>query len=58
MAEMTVLVAALYRSYRTSLAPGMERASPGITSRFEVFYDVTLPEVKVSKFKNSAFTSS
>jgi hypothetical protein len=48
MAEMTVLVATVYRNFRTSLAPGMENASPGVTSRFEVFHDVTLDEVKVS----------
>jgi hypothetical protein len=48
MAEMTVLVAAVYRNYRTLLAPGMEKATPGVTSRFEVFHDVTLEEVKVS----------
>jgi hypothetical protein len=48
MAEMTVLVATVYRNFKTSLAPEMKNASPGVTSRFEVFHDVTLEEVKVS----------
>ncbi|GAD92318.1 benzoate 4-monooxygenase cytochrome P450, putative [Paecilomyces variotii No. 5] len=39
MAEMTTLLAAVYRNYRTSLKKGFEDVSPGITSRFEVFYD-------------------
>jgi len=47
MAEMTVIVAALYRKYRTSITDDMQSASPGITSRFEVFHDVSLPEIKV-----------
>ena len=49
MAEMTSLTAAIYRAYRSSLSPGTENTSPGITSRFEVFYDETLPEVKVGQ---------
>lgn len=48
MAEITVLTAAVYRRYRTSLKEGTEDLSPGITSRFELFYDEMLPEVKVS----------
>jgi hypothetical protein len=45
MAEMTALVAAVYREYTTSIAAGFENRSPAITSRFEDFYDVTLPEI-------------
>lgn len=49
MAEMTGLVAATYRKYNTSIAPGFEDKTPAITSRFEVFYDETLPEIAVSQ---------
>jgi hypothetical protein len=48
MAEMTTLVAAVYRGYRTRVGKGMEDVSPGITSRFEVFYDETMARMKVS----------
>ena len=47
MAEMTTLVAALYRNYSTKIQARQERLSPGITSRFEVFSDETFPEVSV-----------
>lgn len=39
MAEMTTLTAAVYRTYRTRVKEGTEDTSPGITSRFEIFYD-------------------
>ncbi|KAJ9316256.1 hypothetical protein DTO271D3_3525 [Paecilomyces variotii] len=39
MAEMTTLLGAVYRNYKTSIKQGFEGVSPGITSRFEVFYD-------------------
>ncbi|RAQ41595.1 benzoate 4-monooxygenase cytochrome P450 [Aspergillus flavus] len=39
MAEMTTFVAALYRKYTTEPRGGFCTISPGITSRFEVFYD-------------------
>jgi hypothetical protein len=45
MAEMTALMAAIYREYTTSIAPGFENKTPAITSRFEMFYDVTVPEI-------------
>lgn len=48
MAEMTTLVAAVYRKYKTKVRAGMEDVSPGITSRFEVFYDETMAKMKVS----------
>ncbi|KIX07579.1 uncharacterized protein Z518_02232 [Rhinocladiella mackenziei CBS 650.93] len=42
-AEMLTLMAAVYRKYRTSAKhPDM---SPGITSRYEVFYDETMPRM-------------
>lgn len=46
--EMTTLVVAVYRKYRTRVRKGMEDVSPGIASRFEVFYDETNPRMKVS----------
>lgn len=49
MAEMTALTVGIYREYTTSIAPGFENKTPGITSRFEVFYDETFPEVAVSR---------
>ncbi|KAI5358566.1 Putative cytochrome P450 [Septoria linicola] len=45
MAEMTALVAAVYMQYETSIAPGFEEYSPAITSRFELFYDVTMAQI-------------
>lgn len=48
MAEMTMLLAAIYRKYTTRLHAKQENASPGITSRFEVFGDETTPGVTVS----------
>ncbi|KAH0289030.1 putative P450 monooxygenase [Aureobasidium namibiae CBS 147.97] len=45
MAEMTVLVVAVYREYTTSIAPGFEDKSPAITSRFELFYDESVPKI-------------
>lgn len=47
MAEMTTLLAALYREYTTSGQERQKGASPGITSRFEVFYDETFDKVDV-----------
>jgi hypothetical protein len=49
MAEMTALVAAVYRDYETTIAPGFDDKSPAITSRFELFYDETVPEIAVSR---------
>ncbi|KAF4633361.1 hypothetical protein G7Y89_g4756 [Cudoniella acicularis] len=46
MAEMTTLTAAIYREYRTRVRPGTENMSPGITSRFEVFYDESKQQMK------------
>lgn len=49
MAEMTTLLAAIYRVYTTSEYEKQIGVSPGITSRFEVFYDETLPKMEVSQ---------
>jgi hypothetical protein len=48
MAEMTTLVAAIYRKYSTTLKAGFEEAAPGATSRFEVFSDDTYDLIAVS----------
>ncbi|KAJ5952237.1 uncharacterized protein N7479_010650 [Penicillium vulpinum] len=39
MAEMTTLVAAVYRKYKTTPMGDFGSVSPGITGRYEVFYD-------------------
>lgn len=48
MAEMTTLLAAIYRRYSTSEYKRQRGTGPVITSRFEVFYDETLPKTEVS----------
>lgn len=58
MAEMTTLVAAIYRKYRTRLTKGMGNVSPGITSRFEVFYDETKARMKVSFAEDALLRTS
>lgn len=49
MAEMTTLVSALYRRYETKVVNRQEGVSPGITSRFEVFYDERFERMEVSR---------
>lgn len=39
MAEMTTLIAAIYRKYTTTTKADFDVISPGITARYEVFYD-------------------
>ncbi|KAF9883358.1 hypothetical protein FE257_003574 [Aspergillus nanangensis] len=39
MAEMTTLLASVYRKYRTEIAPEFVDVTPGVTARYEVFYD-------------------
>jgi hypothetical protein len=51
MAEITTLVAAIYRKYSTAIYEDFEDFSPGITSRFEVFCDETYGDVRVSSLK-------
>lgn len=48
MAEMVALVPAIYRLYETSIKEGFEGVTPGITSRFEVFYDERIEKMEVS----------
>ncbi|KAL1305006.1 hypothetical protein AAFC00_003908 [Neodothiora populina] len=45
-AEMTTLVTAIYRNYTTHIAPGFEGKSPAITSRFELFFDESMPHIE------------
>ncbi|KAI0160451.1 cytochrome P450 [Xylariaceae sp. FL1272] len=45
MAEMTALLSAIYRNYTTHIHEKQGLASPGITSRFEVFGDETSPSM-------------
>ena len=47
LAEM-VLVPSIYRRYSTRIKPGFEGITPGITSRFEIFYDETFEKMEVS----------
>lgn len=47
MAEMTTLVAAIYRKYTTTTKAGFDDISPGITARYEVFYDEGCKGVRV-----------
>ena len=49
MAEMTALVPAIYRRYSTRIDPRSVGVSPGITSRFEVFYDETFERMEVRR---------
>jgi len=48
MAEMTTLAATIYRKYETTIAPGFEGVTPGITARFEVFQDDRFDKMMVS----------
>ena len=50
MAEMTTLVSAIYRKYTTSTTGGFDNISPGITGRYEVFYDESCKGMRVSLF--------
>ncbi|KAL6249604.1 hypothetical protein RBB50_003457 [Rhinocladiella similis] len=45
MAEITTLVAAIYRTYTTTIPTQFLDATPGITSRFELFHDELQPRV-------------
>ena len=47
MAEMTTLVAAIYRKYKTTPMEDFGTVSPGITGRYEVFYDETCSKMRV-----------
>ncbi|KAL4939692.1 cytochrome P450 [Aspergillus oleicola] len=46
MAEMTTLLASVYRVYKTEIASGFRGVSPGVTARYEVFYDDRFPRME------------
>ena len=48
MAEMTTLVAAIYRKYTTATTRGFDKVSPGVTARYEIFYDESCSGMRVS----------
>ena len=48
MAEMTTLVAAIYRKYQTSIGEGFEDTTPAITARVEIFCEERFRAVRVS----------
>jgi hypothetical protein len=48
MAEMTTLVAAVYRRYHTSIGEGFEDTTPAITARVEIFCEERFRAVRVS----------
>lgn len=60
MAEMTTLVTAIYRNYTTATKGGFDLVSPGITARYEVFYEESCSGMRVSlslfTFLNIALT--
>lgn len=47
MAEMTTLVAAIYRQYKTVTQGDFDVVSPGVTARYEVFFDEGCSGVRV-----------
>lgn len=51
MAEMTTLLAAVYREFITHEQERQKGSSPAITSRFEVFYDESFSKFTVSHSK-------
>ncbi|KAL3473170.1 cytochrome P450 [Aspergillus californicus] len=46
MAEMTTLLASVYRVYTTDIMSGFEGVSPGVTARYEVFSDERFTRVE------------
>ena len=44
---MTTLIGTIYRKYSSKARPGTKDVSPGITSRFEVFYDESMTGMRV-----------
>lgn len=47
MAEMTTLVATIYRKYGTSIGTGFEDVTPAITARVEIFHEERFRAVQV-----------
>ncbi|KAL4890661.1 cytochrome P450 [Aspergillus ambiguus] len=46
MAEMTTLLASVYRKYKTEIVPQFTGVSPGVTARYEVFYDEKFEKIE------------
>jgi hypothetical protein len=57
MAEMTTLTATIYSKYSTTIAPGFDNVTPGITARFEVFYDERFPKMMVCGYSSRSCSS-
>lgn len=55
MAEMTTLVAAIYRRYHTSVGEGFEETTPAITARVEIFCEERFRAVRVSSLLSVIF---
>lgn len=55
MAEMTTLVSAIYRKYTTSTKGDFDTVSPGITGRYEVFYDEGCSGMRVCSLLSSIY---
>lgn len=47
MAEMTTLVATIYRKYHTTIGKGFENTTPAITARVEIFHEERMRSVQV-----------
>ena len=58
MAEMTTLVAAIYRKYSTRVRGDFGTVTPAITSRFELFYDEACDKLRVCIYVPSFDTLS
>jgi hypothetical protein len=53
MAEISTLVASMYRQYGTVVPSSLLTISPAITSRFEIFWDERYEEYKVNQTRFS-----
>lgn len=58
MAEMTTLLAAVYREYTTREQERQKGSSPAITSRFEVFYDENFSKFTVRRGESAVAIGS
>lgn len=58
MAEMTTLVAAIYRRYHTSIGESFEDTTPAITARVEIFCEERFRAMRVSSLRITSMTFS
>lgn len=56
MAEMTTLVATIYRKYHTSIGVGFENTTPAITARVEIFHEERFRAVQVGLLLSIMFS--